>query len=245
MSKGPHFQMGPLSYPSSYGSLGSYESFNGGSYGSYGDNNSMHMYHSSVGPSGINIHARGGSIVSPDAWQRASQLLPGSGYGVSPSTGSFRPMSLGGSPSQFTPSSQLHPPSGSPGNYGPSSPLRGNVQGSSPLGKVAAIGHRRSSRHNATFCNQQQENASSHHWHWRHTDGTNSEGSPRNVQSTSSPNWKQQRGGNGISLRLSSALNDLSSHTSQVGFLPYSEPYDKPECSSSPPDPGHWDPNYR
>ncbi|XXG66720.1 hypothetical protein AAC387_Pa06g0241 [Persea americana] len=243
----PHFQMGPLSYASSPGSLGSYDSFNGGSYGSYGDNNSMHMYYSSVGPSGMNIQARGGLIVgtSPDARQRASQLLPGNGYGVSPSTGSFGPMSLGASPSQFTPSSPLHAPAGSPGNYGPSSPLRGSVQGLSLLGKVATTGHRRSLGYHETFCNQPQGNTSSHHRQWHHTDGTNSEGSPRNMQSISSlPSWKQQRGGNGISSQSSSALRHAPSLISQVGFLPSSEPYDKPECSSSPPDPGHWDPNY-
>ena len=240
--------MVPLSYASSPGSLGSYDSFNGGSYGSYGDNNSMHMYYSSVGPSGMNIQARGGLIVgtSPDARQRASQLLPGNGYGVSPSTGSFGPMSLGASPSQFTPSSPLHAPAGSPGNYGPSSPLRGSVQGLSLLGKVATTGHRRSLGYHETFCNQPQGNTSSHHRQWHHTDGTNSEGSPRNMQSISSlPSWKQQRGGNGISSQSSSALRHAPSLISQVGFLPSSEPYDKPECSSSPPDPGHWDPNYR
>ncbi|XP_077238594.1 dual specificity protein kinase YAK1 homolog isoform X2 [Tasmannia lanceolata] len=270
MSKGhlqnsPHFQMAPFSHAGSYGSLGSHGSYNdsvglGGSYGSYGDSN-MYMYYSSVGPSGLNIHqAQGGGPIlgaSPDARRRTCQPPPhGNGFGASPSTGTFGPMSLGASPSQFTPpSSQFQVSAGSPGKYGPSSPARGTVHGS-PLGKVAAVGQynrRRSLGYPGTYV-QPQENASSQHRQGNHSDGHlegNSRGhvGSRSMQPTSNlPSWRQQRVGNGYASGLSPNIHQnipiSFPLSSQLVSLPSSEPYDKAECSSSPPDPGDWDPNY-
>ncbi|XP_058085414.1 dual specificity protein kinase YAK1 homolog isoform X3 [Magnolia sinica] len=265
-----HFQVAPFSQASSYGSLGSYGSYNesaglGGSYGSYGDSNSLYMYYSSVGPSGLNLQTQGGGSIlgsSPDARRRTSQLPHGNGFGASPSMGSPGTMSLGASPSQFTPpSSQMQVSAGSPGKYGPSSPARGTVHGS-PLGKVAAVGQynrRRSLGYPGSLCMQPQENPSSQHWPGHQADGISCShpegnsrghvGSFRGVQLASNPSsWRQQRCGNGPSSGLSSApvQNIPPSFTlgSQIGLSPSSEPYDKPECSSSPPDPGDWDPNY-
>ncbi|KAI8029501.1 hypothetical protein LOK49_LG01G01962 [Camellia lanceoleosa] len=139
----PHFQVVQYGYSGSYGSLGSHGSYNdgtglGSSYGSYGDNSNMlASYYSPVGPSGM----KGGMSIlgsSPDARRRIIQLPPGNGLGVSPSAGNFAPMSLGTSPSQFTPpSSYSQVTAGSPGHYGPTSPARGSH--GSPLGKVAAV----------------------------------------------------------------------------------------------------------
>ncbi|XP_077244716.1 dual specificity protein kinase YAK1 homolog isoform X2 [Tasmannia lanceolata] len=263
LQNSPHFQMAPFSHTSSYGSLGSHGSYNdsvglGGSYESYGDSN-MYMYYPSVCSSGLNSQSPGRASIlgpSPDA-MRNSQLPHGNGFGVSPSTGTFGPMSLGASPSQFTPpSSQIQVSASSPGKYGPSSPARGSVHGS-PFGKGAAVGQynrRRSLGYPGTY-----ESALSQHWQGgHHTDSISSShtdgnsrghvvGSPRNMQSASNlPSWRQQR--NGYSSGLSSNIHQNTPLffplSSQVAVLPSSEAYDKAECSSSPPDPGDWDPNY-
>ncbi|XP_077245911.1 dual specificity protein kinase YAK1 homolog [Tasmannia lanceolata] len=168
LQNSPRFQMAPFSHTSSYGSLGSHGSYNdsvglGGSYGSYGDSN-MYMYYPSVCSSGLNSHSPGRASIlgpSPDA-MRNSQLPHGNGFGVSPSTGTFGPMSLRASPSQFTPpSSQIQVSASSPGKYGPSSPARGSVHGS-PFGKGAAVGQynrRRILGYPGTY-----ERALSQHW---------------------------------------------------------------------------------
>ncbi|KAL6008621.1 hypothetical protein ACLOJK_034135 [Asimina triloba] len=263
---GSHFQVAPFSQTSSYGSLGSYGSYNDSACpsGSYGDSNNLYMYYSPVGPSGLNIQAHGkGSILgsSPDA-RRRTQLSYGNGFGASPSIGSLGTMSLGASPSQFTPpSSQMQVSAGSPGKYGPPSPARGSIHGST-LGKVAAVGQynrRRSLGYPGSLCMQSQDNPSSQHWPGHHSDGiscSHPEGNSRGhigssrVQLATNPsNWRQQSRGNGPS----SGLSSTPVQNIPASFVPYcqtgsstsSETYDKPEGCSSLPDPGDWDPNYR
>ncbi|OVA18381.1 Protein kinase domain [Macleaya cordata] len=274
MNRGPpqnssHFQVAPFSHASSYGSLGSHGSYTdgpglGSSYGSYGDDSCVYAYYSPVGPSGLNIRAQGGVSItgaSSDARWRTSQLSHGNGLGVSPSAGNFGPMSLGASPSQFTPpNSHIQVPSGSPGKYGPTSPARGSGVQGSPLGKVAAVGHfnrRRSWGYPGTHSLQPQEDAS---WQGHHTDAASCshlEGSSRghssspwNVQSTSNlPNWRHQRG----NMRYTSGFSSgVSQSTPQPVPLNANMPFhsslleaanEKAETSSLP-DPGDWDPNY-
>ncbi|XXG43972.1 hypothetical protein AAC387_Pa01g3883 [Persea americana] len=260
----PHFQVAPFSLASSYVSLGSHGSYSdgagfGGSYGSYGDSNSMYMHYSPARTSGLNSQGQGGGLVigaCPDARWRNSKLSHGHGFGVSPSTGSFGPMSLGASPSQFTPpSSQIHASAGSPGIYGPSSPARGNAH-ASPLGK-SATGVQSNRRRSLGYTGKPQEIPLAQHWQGPHIDVIshsqpegNSRGyvdSSHTVQSASNvPTWRLQRGGNVFSSGLSSHQNvHLSSaHGFQAGLGPTLEPYDKPECSTSPLDPGDWVPDY-
>ncbi|KAA8534710.1 hypothetical protein F0562_032227 [Nyssa sinensis] len=260
----PHFQVVPYGQAGSYGSLGSHGSYNdstglGSSYGSYGDNSNMLAYYSPVGPSGMNIHAQGGLSIlgtSPDTRRRMIQLPHGNGLGVSPS-GNFAPMSLGTSPSQFTPpSSYSQLSAASPGNYGPTSPARGSCHGS-PLGKVAAVSQfSRRKSWGYSGSSQSQEN-SSPHWQGQFTDGTNSTqpegnspvlGSPLHLQSNSNAGcWKQQRGGSGITIGYS-ATHNISGSLSLGSNMQFPQhkgaAHDKPEASLSLPDPGDWDPNY-
>ncbi|KAG1355470.1 putative Rop guanine nucleotide exchange factor 14 [Cocos nucifera] len=262
-----HFQKVPLSYGSSYGSLGSHGSYNdnvglGSSYGSYGDVNNMHTYYSPIGPCGVNIHAQvGGSFLgaSPDVRHRP-QLSHGNGFSLSP--GSLGPMSLGASPSQYTPpSSQMQISTASSGKYGPTSPVRSGVHVPS-LGKAVAVGHynRRRNWGYPTMCMQPYESASQH-GPGHHGDGISCShpdaysrghgGSPRSTLSTSNhSSWKQQMGvGTGLSSSLSSTIHQSSAashaHNSNTGSLHSLEvSFDKPEPSSSVPDPADWDPNY-
>ncbi|KAG9452914.1 hypothetical protein H6P81_005818 [Aristolochia fimbriata] len=244
----PHYQMSSFSVASSYGSMGSYGSYNdgigvGGSYGSYGDSNAYAYHPSVVGPSGMSIHAHGGASIlgaSPDAsrW-RTSQMHQGNGFGASPSAAgaAFGPMSLGASPSQFTPpNSQIQVTGGSPGKYGgPASPARSASIHGSPLSKAAAVGQfnrRRSLGHptGVSSFQPQENNATSQHWQGHQADAITSAshhdgssrghlGSPRGMQIQQTSNfhhWRVQK-----------------------------ESSEKLECSSSsPPDPGDWDPNY-
>ncbi|KAI3497684.1 hypothetical protein L1887_33161 [Cichorium endivia] len=106
-----HFQVMPYAHGGNFGSLGSRGSYNdgtglGSSYGSYGDNSNMVAYFSRVVPSAMNNYAQGHAPVlgsSPDARRRLMQIPHGNGFGFSPAQGNFAPMSLGTSPSQFTP----------------------------------------------------------------------------------------------------------------------------------------------
>ncbi|CAL9038460.1 unnamed protein product [Musa banksii] len=260
----PHFQKVPMSYGSSYGSLGSDGSYNdstgfGSSYGSYNDINSMHAYNSPAGPCGFNIHVQvGGQFLgsSPDARYR-SQLSHGTGFGVSP-FGGVGPMSLGASPSQFTPpSSQMHFSSASPGKHGPTSPVRGSGRGIL-LGKAAAIGQYNKSWGYPTMCMQPYGSASergsgfcANGMSCIHSDAQfQGHGAHSVISSSSHSNWKQQMGvGNVLSLSLTSANQKSypaqSVHNSCVVCAHSLEvPCDKPEGSSSLPDPADWDPNY-
>ncbi|WOL09496.1 hypothetical protein Cni_G18249 [Canna indica] len=263
----PHFHKVPMSYGSSYGSLGSHGSYNdntglGSSYGSYGDINSVHTYNSPVGPYGFNFHLQVGGPFpgsSPDARHR-SQLSHGNGYGVSP-FGGLGPMSLGASPSQFTPPcSQMQISSASSGKYGPTSPVRGGARCTS-LGKAAVVGQfNKRSWGYPTMCTQTYGSASengpvfsgdgmscSHsEAHFRGPGG-----SPHSAfLAPSHSNRRQQMGGgNGLSSSVTSVNQKnypaphvhssfaASSHSLEV-------PFDKPEGSSSLPDPADWDPNY-
>ncbi|KAK9120341.1 hypothetical protein Syun_017958 [Stephania yunnanensis] len=262
MNRGPahnslHFQMVPYSHAGSYGSLGSHGSYNegglGSSCGSYGDDSSLYGYYSPAGPSGLTIHAQGAIPIfgaSPDARRRTSQFSHGNGLGVG-STANFGPMSLGASPSQFTPPSNIQVSSGSPGKYGPSSPARGSGVHGSPLGKVAVVGQfnkRRSWVHPGSFSTQAQENNSSSLRQGNFTDTASCSypegnarphgGSPRGgaQSNTNMPNWRQHRGG--VRFNSVSSSNAVQQTTGSFSFSD-----DKPD-SSSIPDPGDWDPNY-
>lgn len=255
--------MVPMSHGSSFGSLGSHGSYNdhsglGSSYGSYGDVNNMYSYFSPVGPCGVNIQTQvGGPFLgaSPDA-RRRPHMSHGNGFGVSP-TGSLGPMSLGASPSQFTPpSSQMQISTVSPGKYGPTSPARGSVHGS-PLGKSPTVGQysqysrRRNRGYHGASLMQPHENASQH-WQGHHGDGINCQadahsrghvGSPRNTLSASNhSNWRQQMGPSSSNQTFPASstfnANANSCHSTEVSS-------DKFENNSSVPNPADWDPNYR
>ncbi|XP_020524161.1 serine/threonine-protein kinase minibrain isoform X3 [Amborella trichopoda] len=270
LSKGPlhnspHRQPALFTHPSSYGSVGSYGSYNesgnlGSSYGSYGDN-AIYIGYSSFRPSGLNNQAQGGQAIlgaSPDARWRMSQVPHGTGLGISPGNGNIRPMSLGVSPSQFTPpSSQMQAmqiSACSPGRYGPTSPARGGVHGS-PLGKAAAVAqyNRRRSlgyQGNMGMSPQEHRTMSLGDGSNCHLEGNSSRayiGSSRGMQAASS--LRLQKGANGFSQGHTSFGHQnppLSCGFVSHGPLsPTSEAScDKPESSSPPPDPGDWDPNY-
>lgn len=254
--------MVPLSHGNSFGSLGSYGSYSdntglGTSYGSYGDIGSMHSYFSPAGPCGPNIQTQvGGQFLgaSPDT-RRRPHMSHGNGFGMSP-TGNLGPMSLGASPSQFTPpGSQMQMPTVSPGKYGPTSPARGGVHGSA-FGKAAAVGQfnhfnrRRGWGYPGTSM-QAHENASQH-WQGHHGGAISSHsdalarghvGSPRSTLSTyNQSNWRPQMGPslNNQSSSASSAVN-----SNAVSFCPTEVSCDRIESNSPVPDPADWDPNYR
>lgn len=231
-----HFQVMPYSHGGNFGSLGTHGSYNdgpglGSSYGSYGDNSNMLPYYSPVGPSPLNNYGHNIPVLgsSPDAMRRIMQIPHGNGLGFSPA-GNFAPMSLGTSPSQFTPPySQVT--AGSPGHYGPSSPARGNSHGS-PLGKGTVPGNQMNRRKGRGYSGNlpTQESMSSAHWQGQFSDG--------NSLNLNAGNWKQQRNS-----------GNAGAHSSFGLGKPYLHPkgaiHDKPEASSSLPDPGDWDPNYR
>nr|XP_043614835.1 dual specificity protein kinase YAK1 homolog [Erigeron canadensis] len=235
MYNSSHFQVMPYAHGGNFGSLGSHGSYNdgtvlGSSYGSYGDNSNMPTYYSPVGPSALNNYAQNGPVLgsSPDARRRIMQIPHGNGYGFSPA-GNFAPMSLGTSPSQFTPPySQVT--SGSPGHYGPSSPARGTVHGS-PLGKGTPPVNQMNRRKNWGYSgNLTQESAPSTHRQGQFPDV--------NSPNLNAGNWKQQQ-------RNSGSAGGHGSYGSSKPFLhPKGVIHDKPETSSSLPDPGDWDPNY-
>lgn len=260
----PHFPVVPYAHASSYGSLGSHGSYNdgtglGSSYGSYGDNSNTFAYYSPAGPSMMNVHAQGGMSIlgsSPDARRMITQFPHGGGLGVSPSTGSFPPLPLGTSPSQFTPpSSYSQVSAGSPGHYGPTSPARGSH--GSPLGKMAAVSQlnrRKSWGYSGSL--PSQESSSSQHWQGHFTDGFCSSQADGNSQvlggqqhqsNSNSSSWNQQRGGSGIAGGYSSIQNMPGPFT-HGSNMPFSQStraaHEKPDASLSLPNPGDWDPNY-
>ncbi|XP_020576074.1 uncharacterized protein LOC110021778 [Phalaenopsis equestris] len=262
----PQFQMVSLSHGGSYGSMGSHGSLIdnfgiGSSYGSYGDvNNNMQTYFSPVGPYGMNIQAQVGVPIlgtSPDT-RRRPQRSHGHGtlFGISP-TGNLGPMSLGASPSQFTPPcSQVQITTVSPGKYG-SSPARGSLHGS-PLGKAAAVAqfNRRRASGNPGSSTMQLCESTAQHWQGYHNEGTVS-GQPdafSHVQFSSRSSypslnhsyWSQQMNsgrGSGPAINshhahpIHSSLNPPPSHSSIASG-------DKPESSSLLPDPADWFPYY-
>lgn len=230
-----HYQVtSPYAHGGNFGSLGSHGSYNdgtgfGSSYGSYGDNSNMLAYYSPVGPSAMNNYAQNVPVLgtSPDARRRIMQV--GNGYGFSPA-GNFAPMSLGTSPSQFTPPyNQMT--SGSPGHYGPSSPARGNCHGS-PLGKGTPSGNQLNRRKGWGYSGNlpTQESTSSPHRQGQYSDV--------NSPNLNAGSWKQPQRNSG----------NTGGHASFGSGKPFLHPkgtiHEKAETSSSLPDPGDWDPNY-
>ncbi|PKA52178.1 Serine/threonine-protein kinase AFC2 [Apostasia shenzhenica] len=260
----PHFQVLALSHGTNYGSLGNHCSYSdnfaiGNSYGSYGDANSMHTYFSPVGPCGMNVQAQlGGSFLgtSPDA-RRRLQRSNGNMFGVSPSS-NLGPMSLGASPSQFTPPGcQMLGSTGSPGKYG--SPARGSIHGS-PLGKAAALAQynkKRTLGNPGTSTVQVHENTAQY-WSGYHNEGIKNDVHAQvhapclhsTHQSSNYVNWRQQvSSGGGLSSGTSS--NSYHNHPKHTAVNTTMAPsyssevsVEKHESSSSLPDPADWDPNY-
>ncbi|XP_022861584.1 dual specificity protein kinase YAK1 homolog [Olea europaea var. sylvestris] len=260
MPNSPHYHVMSYVHAGSYGSLGSHGSYNdgmglGSSYGSYGDNSDLPAFYSPVGPSGMNIYAQNGASIlgsSPDA-RRIMHLPHGNGVGFSP--GTFVPMSLGSSPSQFTPpSSYSQISAGSPGHYGPTSPVRGNCHGS-PLRKVAAGSHynrRKSWAYPGSV--QSLDNTSPSSCQGRISDTTvsgHAEGNSHafSVPSHLQPNsntaaWRLQQGGSSITPGYSS--HSIVNSSTLGAHMPPAKGRgnDRSEASTSLPDPGDWDPNY-
>ncbi|KAI0501101.1 hypothetical protein KFK09_019319 [Dendrobium nobile] len=260
----PQFQMVSLTHGGSYGSMGSHGSYIdnfgiGSSYGSYGDANSnMQTYFSPVGPYGMNVQAQVGVPVigtSPDT-RRRPQRCHGSLFGVPP-TGNLGPMSVGASPSQFTPPcSQIQITTVSPGKYG-SSPARGSLHGS-PLGKATAVAqfNRRRASGNPGSSTMQFHESAPQHWQGYH-EGTGSSqpdtyshvqfSSRGSYPSSTHSYWRQQMSagrGSGqpmnshIAHPIHSTVISPPSHSTAASG-------DKHESSSLLPDPADWDPNYR
>ncbi|GAB2286494.1 hypothetical protein Dimus_020893 [Dionaea muscipula] len=259
----PHVQILPHAHGSSYGSLGSHGSFSdytgvGSSYGSYGESFNAFAHFSPIVPSGINIHLQSGLPMvgaSPDT--RRAMIQRSQGLGVSPSGGSFAPLPLGASPSQFTPPNSLSQISGSPGHFGPASPARGNCLGS-PLGKGAAVSpfsRRRNWGHSGNM--QPQEGTSSSHWQESSINGSASslgEGNfqvhsgPLNMPSKSDvPIWKQPQGTSVVASDYSS-LTSIPNSIPHGSCMPSSQSKgtikDRLDVALSLPDPADWDPNY-
>eukprot|EP00249_Psilotum_nudum_P023542 c28917_g1_i3 orf=630-3857(+) len=275
----PQYQGDAFSYASSYGSVGSYGSFDGGggglgsSYGSYGDTSGLYT---GYGTTSAISNANFG--VSPDTWRRIGQAPPSAfGHahlGMSPSRNFFRPMSLGASPSQFTPpSSQFQaspgsPSTGSSSRYGPTSPARGGA-GVTALGKAAAVGQFNRRRgpalsiNSASGHNSPQENTVAP-WQVVYSNSVNvSEdigasshqegnarpgylGSPRNtsVQGAHPASVWRQRNGT-MSGAPHSKSSSMYSPGSFGAILSTLEANsDGVEDASPPPDPADWDPNY-
>lgn len=254
------------------GSHGSYNDGNGvgTSYGSYGEHNTSNpSYYSPLGPGGFNLHGQVGGVFlgsSPDI-RRRPQLPhnnPNGGLGVSPSN--LGPMSLGASPSQFTPpNSHSHIqiiPGASPGRYGPTSPVRGGAHGSSSLSKQAAVGqyNRRRWPHLPSSMPHYDHGqghygdgpSTSHHHH--HDVSSRGVGYSHSMLSHSSPfsNWRQQQQqpqvGGGLTGGASTSTSRevfVSNSFGQDSISGHSDvPVDVFE-STSIPDPADWDPNYR
>lgn len=261
----PQFQMVSLSHGGSYGSMGSHGSYIdnfgiGSSYGSYGDaNNNMQTYFSPVGPYGMNVQAHIGVPflgTSPDT-RRRPQRSHGSLFGVSP-TGNLGPMSLGASPSQFTPPcSQMQITTVSPGKYS-SSPARGSLHGSS-LGKAAAVAqfNRRRASENPGSSTMQLHESTAQHWQSYHNEGNLSsqpdtyshvQFSSRSSYPSSNHSYRRQQmsGGRGsgpsinshLAHPIHSTINSIPSNSLVVSS-------DQHESISMLPDPADWDPNYR
>ncbi|ONM14236.1 hypothetical protein ZEAMMB73_Zm00001d002418 [Zea mays] len=229
----------PFSYGSSYGSFGSHGSYTanagfGNSYGSIGDVNAINMYYSPLSSSGL---TQIGS--SPDV--RLRMLLPHD-RGIRLSPGSLGPMSLGASPSQFTPPNyQMQIPANSVGKHGSGSPASGGIHGS-PLGKSAGVGPYNMRRN----LPMPPHDYVSQHGHGRCGDGVSfshfdacARGHTGHSHSAAGPSsyhsgWRPQIGSrSGISLEASSSHVLSQAPSQSFDFSP-----------SSALDPANWDPNY-
>jgi len=156
-------------------------------------------------------------------------------------------MSLGTSPSQFTPPNyQMHIPANSTGKHG-SSPASGSIHGS-PLGKAAPVGQY-SKRKNMPM-------PASQHGQGRHGDGVSFSHSDAYVRghagysqhslpSSGHSSWRPQiASASGFSLEASSSHGSPQAfHSHNAPPLP---PFDTSPDTSAPSalDPSDWDPNY-
>ncbi|KAF8670254.1 hypothetical protein HU200_050787 [Digitaria exilis] len=237
----------PFSYGSSYGSFGSHGSYTGNagfanSYGSIGDANTMNMYYSPLGSSGF---TQIGS--SPDI--RLRPRVPHD-RGIRLSPGSLGPMSLGASPSQFTPPNyQMQIPPNSTGKHVSGSPASGGIHGS-PLGKAAAAGPYNMRRN---FPMPPHDYASQH-GQGRYGDGVSFSHSDGYVRghtghsqnagpSSGHSSWRPQISSrSGFSLEASSSRGPSHVHHPQAP----SHSFDFSPNTSAPSalDPADWDPNY-
>eukprot|EP00252_Welwitschia_mirabilis_P027273 TRINITY_DN9318_c0_g1_i1.p1 TRINITY_DN9318_c0_g1~~TRINITY_DN9318_c0_g1_i1.p1 ORF type:complete len:1022 (-),score=206.92 TRINITY_DN9318_c0_g1_i1:595-3660(-) len=265
----PQYQQAGFSYASSYGSVGSHGSYGdgvglGGSFGSYGDMSNKYIGYYPLTPSGINIQNQGASAgtvlgASPDTRWRLSQVPPMHALGISPSNSMLRPMSLGASPSQFTPpSSQMQVPSGSPkgspGRYGPPSPARAgsHVTG---LGKAAAVGQYHKRRGFGISGSLHMQSQDPQHLQGAQKnivassdstvttgDGNRSSyaGSPHSNQPLSHLQPWRQRCASGIPASSNSPIQ----HKVPCSSVSTDVCSDGVENSTPLPDPGDWDPNY-
>ncbi|CAN6236156.1 unnamed protein product [Urochloa humidicola] len=234
----------PFSYGSSYGSYGSHGSYTGNagfanSYGSIGDVNTSNMYYSPLGSSGF---TQIGS--SPDI--RIRPRLPHD-RGIRLSPGSLGPMSLGASPSQFTPPNyQMQIPANSTGKHGSGSPASGGIHGS-PLGKAAASGPYNMRRNMPMpphdYVSQHGQGRYGEGVSFSHSDGyvRGHTGHSQNVgPSSGHSSWRPQIGSrSGFSLEASSSHGPSQALHSQA-------PSNSFEFSPNPSalDPADWDPNY-
>lgn len=235
----------PLSYGSSFGSFGSHGSYTGNagfpnSYGSIGDVNAINMYYSPLGSSGF-TQIRS----SPDIRLRP-RLQHDRGFRLSP--GSMGPMSLGASPSQFTPPNyQMQIPANSTGKHVSGSPASGGLHGS-PLGKSAGSYNMRRN------LPMQTHDYVSQHGQGRYGDGASFSHSDAYAQghtghsqnagpSTGHSSWRPQIGSrSGFSSEVSSSHGPSHGLHSQAP----SHPFDFSPNTSAPSalDPANWDPNY-
>ncbi|CAN6240785.1 unnamed protein product [Urochloa humidicola] len=234
----------PFSYGSSYGSFGSHGSYTGNagfanSYGSIGDVNTSNMYYSPLGSSGF---TQIGS--SPDI--RLRPRLPHD-RGIRLSPGSLGPMSLGASPSQFTPPNyQMQIPANSAGKHGSGSPASGGIHGS-PLGKAAAAGPHNMRRNMPMpphdYVSQHGQGRYGEGVSFSHSDGyvRGHTGHSQNVgPSSGHSSWRPQIGSrSGFSLEASSTHGPsqaLHSHAPSNSF--------EFSPNTSAPSAADWDPNY-
>ncbi|KAG2568525.1 hypothetical protein PVAP13_7NG322600 [Panicum virgatum] len=236
----------PFSYGSSYGSFGSHGSYTGNasfanSYGSIGDVNTSNMYYSPLGSSGFTQIG-----TSPDI--RLRPRLPHD-RGIRLSPGSLGPMSLGASPSQFTPPNyQMQIPVNSAGKHGSGSPASGGIHGS-PLGKGAVAGP-----YNMRNVPMPPHDYVSQHGQGRYGDGVSFShsdgyvrGHPGHSQnagpSSGHSSWRPQIGSrSGFPLEASSSHGHSQALHSQAP----SHSFDFSPNTSAPSalDPADWDPNY-
>uniref|UniRef100_A0A0E0KUS7 Protein kinase domain-containing protein n=1 Tax=Oryza punctata TaxID=4537 RepID=A0A0E0KUS7_ORYPU len=234
----------PYSYGSSYGSFGSHGSYVGNaghasSYGSFGDGNAVNMYYSPLGPGFKQIES------SPDI-----RLRPRFSHdrGIRLSPGSMGPMSLGASPSQFTPPNyQMQIPSNSTGMHGSGSPASGGIHGS-PLGKTPSSYSKRRGLPPHEYPSQ--------HGHGRHGDGVGFSRSDASVRghpvysqnSIPSPgysSWRPQIG-SGSSFSLEASSSHGPSQAFHSHFAPRLQTLDNLSDSSAPStlDNAYWDPYF-
>jgi len=152
-------------------------------------------------------------------------------------------MSLGASPSQFTPPNyQMQIPANSTGKHGSGSPASGGIHGS-PLGKAAAVGpynmrrnlpmppHDYVSQHGQGRFGDGVSFSHSDAYARGHTGHSHNAAGPSSCHS----GWRPQIGSrSGISLEASSSHVPSQAPSQSFDF-----------SASSELDPANWDPNYR